>query len=397
MSAFQGSISYNSKAGAPAGFINVAGARNGASIDTGNFVVLGQDIGAVGNPAILLNNREIPMGGKLLNWWGGSTVLSDVSNLGANAKLEVYDAFSAAHVNNLALFQGNWTNVNSKGGVTVQINTTSSTSLGSAFAVLRNTGSIFVIGGATGNVAFFDPFASQQYAGFTPSIYKNIALRSSTVNQNLNINSFWHPDATVDPAQPIDIAISSTVILDNVAEVDYYVMKVTSTYQQTGVSNGSFHGIQYAPNISGTLPVMPIAWENQSGDVLLCNTVAGTTNLGRVAIRRPYFPSLSPTAWLEIGAGAAAASSAPLKFNIGVNLTTPEQGAVEFNGTNLFFTPGATRQSVLTGNSGAAAPATTATPVFTSFYGGNTIVLGNPNNWIAVNIGGTTFKIPLYT
>lgn len=42
----------------------LAGANNGLSLDVGGTIVqLGQDVGAVGNPAILLNNREVPLGG----------------------------------------------------------------------------------------------------------------------------------------------------------------------------------------------------------------------------------------------------------------------------------------------------------------------------------------------
>ncbi len=44
----------------------------------------------------------------------------------------------------------------------------------------------------------------------------------------------------------------------------------------------------------------------------------------------------SPTATLHIKAGTA--SLAPLKFTAGVNLTTPEPGAVEFDGTTLYLT-----------------------------------------------------------
>ncbi len=46
----------------------------------------------------------------------------------------------------------------------------------------------------------------------------------------------------------------------------------------------------------------------------------------------------TPTASLELKAGAAAANSAPLKFRTGVNLTSPEAGAVEYDGMNLYFT-----------------------------------------------------------
>lgn len=46
----------------------------------------------------------------------------------------------------------------------------------------------------------------------------------------------------------------------------------------------------------------------------------------------------SNTAIVHIKAGTATASTAPLKFTSGTNLTTTEAGAVEYNGTHLFFT-----------------------------------------------------------
>lgn len=53
--------------------------------------------------------------------------------------------------------------------------------------------------------------------------------------------------------------------------------------------------------------------------------------------------SLSPTAYLHLQAGAAAAGSAPLKLTAGTNLTSVENGAVEFNGTHLYITIGGVR------------------------------------------------------
>lgn len=49
---------------------------------------------------------------------------------------------------------------------------------------------------------------------------------------------------------------------------------------------------------------------------------------------------LTATAVLHMKAGAAAASSAPLKFTTGTNLTTAEAGAMEYATPDLFFTPG---------------------------------------------------------
>lgn len=57
----------------------------------------------------------------------------------------------------------------------------------------------------------------------------------------------------------------------------------------------------------------------------------------------------TPGAVLHLKAGTATASTAPLKFTSGTNLTTAEAGATEYDGTNLFFTPtGTIRKTIPT-------------------------------------------------
>jgi hypothetical protein len=99
---------------------------------------------------------------------------------------------------------------------------------------------------------------------------------------------------------------------------------------------------------------------------------------------------------VNLAAGTATAGTAPLKFTSGTNLTTAEAGAMEYNGTNLFFTrAGTVRENVLVAIDNVAAPTTNAgTP--TTRYGGDTKYLGDPNRWLSVNVLGTTYKIPLY-
>lgn len=46
----------------------------------------------------------------------------------------------------------------------------------------------------------------------------------------------------------------------------------------------------------------------------------------------------SPTAVCHVKAGTATANTAPLKLTAGTNLATPEAGAIEYDGTNLYFT-----------------------------------------------------------
>jgi hypothetical protein len=84
------------------------------------------------------------------------------------------------------------------------------------------------------------------------------------------------------------------------------------------------------------------AFENANGTNLF-NQTSGNTGIGI---------SSAPAARLHLGAGTATASTAPLKFSSGTNLTSAEAGAFEYNGTSLFFSPSTTRlRTVLTDNS----------------------------------------------
>jgi hypothetical protein len=70
-------------------------------------------------------------------------------------------------------------------------------------------------------------------------------------------------------------------------------------------------------------------------------TIIESTNAGKWGIG-----GVTPSASLTLPAGAAAAGSAPLKLTAGTNLTTVENGALEYDGTNLYFTTGGVRKTV---------------------------------------------------
>lgn len=55
----------------------------------------------------------------------------------------------------------------------------------------------------------------------------------------------------------------------------------------------------------------------------------------------------APTAYLHIKAGTATANNAPLKFNSGVNLTTAEAGAIEYDGKVVYATGEASQRGVI--------------------------------------------------
>lgn len=107
--------------------------------------------------------------------------------------------------------------------------------------------------------------------------------------------------------------------------------------------------------------------------------------------------ALSATARLHLMAGAAAVSSAPLKFTAGINLTTPEVGAMEYDGSNLFFTrTGTTRETVYMGDFGSAPPSGAGVPVTAIGNDDSAIYLSNPNAWATLMLGGNPYLIPLY-
>lgn len=113
------------------------------------------------------------------------------------------------------------------------------------------------------------------------------------------------------------------------------------------------------------------------------------TNAGNVGIG-----TISPTGVLHLKAGTATANTAPLKFTSGTNLTTAEAGAMEFNGTNLFFSPSTTRHTVNHGLTGSATldfPSTTTllsadlTITVTGAADGDVVSLGVPNAAVNAN------------
>ncbi len=81
----------------------------------------------------------------------------------------------------------------------------------------------------------------------------------------------------------------------------------------------------------------------------------------------------SPTAVLHIKAGTATANTAPIKLTSGTALTTPEDGAIEYHSSHLYFTIGSTRYQLdqQSGSSGVTVGSSTITS------GTNTRVLYN--------------------
>ncbi len=84
---------------------------------------------------------------------------------------------------------------------------------------------------------------------------------------------------------------------------------------------------------------LPIIKLNISDQVSIASGGAVTIFGGKVGL------GVTATSVLHIKAGTAAANTAPIKLTAGTNLTSPESGSIEFDGTDLFFTPSSTRRT----------------------------------------------------
>jgi len=124
------------------------------------------------------------------------------------------------------------------------------------------------------------------------------------------------------------------------------------------------------------------------------NNVIGTERMRIIKNGNVGIGQTIPTAVLHLKAGTATASTAPLKFTSGTNLTTAEAGAMEFNGTNLFFSPSTTRHTVNHGLTGSATlnfPSTLTmlsadlTITVTGAADGDVVSLGVPNAAVNAN------------
>jgi hypothetical protein len=101
------------------------------------------------------------------------------------------------------------------------------------------------------------------------------------------------------------------------------------------------------------------------------------------------------TGTLTLRAGTASVGTAPLYLQSGTNLTAAAAGAVEFDGTNLYFSPSTTRKTVaftdstLSGNTtGSAATLTTSRALWGQNFNGSAAVTGALTG--ATSITGTS-------
>lgn len=331
-----GNIIYGSTNAPGGGGVTIAGARNGTSLDTSNFVVLGQEVGDPANPGTLLNNREVPMtGGFHINWFGGAHVMSTVEGFTPSAQLLELQGIMEAP-GSIAFMNINVdSTLSGTSPVMLQMDATVPTSpgIGTAGAFIEQT--------INGVQTFFMAYDGQTFwrnlntGDIFFAISDAVELVGAVGQAVLQLQPTYNTGIPAGIISDISMEGKFTAAGGGLSLVQ---ILQAPTINQTAGSTGKIVGIQFIPGITSITGQL-IAYENTIGDVLL----QSNATTGRTGVHN----NSSLSAWLHIGPGGSAAGNGPLKLSTGSLLTTPETGTFEFDGTHLYFTIGAIRNTIV--------------------------------------------------
>lgn len=187
----------------------------------------------------------------------------------------------------------------------------------------------------------------------------NVSNRDIAVNMDL----FGDTSGTAWGTQTLSCTVSATspilsAVVNNIAQVGMYITGTgipANTYVQSINTGAGTVTMTNNATANGTSVTLHGTCTNWSG---LYRTLA--LPIGSVVVTARFFdlqadiPSQhygyfyvrpanpnnypAPTAYLHLGAGVATATGAPLKFDVGTNLTAPEAGAIEYDGTAWYMT-----------------------------------------------------------
>lgn len=201
--------------------------------------------------------------------------------------------------------------------------------------VNTNTGTnnlvVFSNGVATANGA---------YSIFTEKITSYSGIESGITNtsnitglgiDNLRNNNSTPDSGTLAISRGIDIRVGNTNTGTSTP-----ITTVATALQATIVSSSGSITDAYGLRIDETLGSGTITNKYGIFESLTSSYNYLNSNLG--------LGVTSPTARLEISSGTT--TRAPLRLTAGTNLTTPVNGTLEFDGTNLYFTVGGVRKTI---------------------------------------------------
>jgi hypothetical protein len=168
-------------------------------------------------------------------------------------------------------------------------------------------------------------------------------INATAGNESVSIGSFTLPENT---AQSPHTIVGSLGAYSNTTGKRLTALGYAALYNNTTGSDNVGIGsntdvVTGSRSIAiGTKAVVTGSNKMNIGNALYANgidTIASSNARFGVGIA-------DPSAGIEIRASSGAANTSPLKFNTGTNLTSTEAGAMEYDGTTLYFTPATVRR-----------------------------------------------------
>jgi hypothetical protein len=322
----QQAFGFGSNGDITGGTVNAA--SNGLSLSGATTVVLGQDVGAVGNPAALTSDREIPSSNFSLTFLNVdvytkifSTIikvkadlpiiqlLDDTESLSLQLERRDTDGrivYGSSADSNLFFFDtGN-----------AKVGNSNTTDLGQKLQVV-------------GDIALQNEISNDPVIKFVGS---SSASDMFIQGQDGTIAMFHDSSVAtmqINAGGGVTIADTTTAI---VGDKTLFSLEMADTFDTTGVQRTAF-----AAQVSNSSSRIAGA-NNLINYGLFVDVVNGQINYAAIFNNGLVGVNTIPTAKLHIGAGSATANTAPLKFTSGTLLSSAEAGAMEFLTDNAYIT-----------------------------------------------------------
>lgn len=266
---------------------------------------------------------------------------------------------------------------------------------GSGMSNPMTTAEDIIVGGASGTPARLAKGSNGTFLGISGGTLQYLSLPGggdvtkvgTPVNNQIGV---WTGDGTIEGdanftwsgsalavtgTGSISTSLTSPLLIGGTGTTDDLTLKVTSgvgatgaEFKVTGGNNGATNfltinnagewGINTAPasgfkvfivsNGNSGATSLLLARNSSSQNIVQIDDAgtwrlgnqSATTSTGWMANKNLVGGATfaSATAWLELAAGTATANTAPIKLRAGTNLSTTEAGAIEFDGTHLYFT-----------------------------------------------------------
>ena len=313
---------------------------------------------------------------------------SGVNNAGALSEVARFESATAPVLKIASAMGTAGTTTYANAGITSGVSPFTITGGSNNVVIGGSTGSQTIGNGGQGDIFIFN--ASTSASGLLIANTSNTATAVGGIRFGSTSTTFTQTSGTrnvVDFTQ--NFAPTSGTAVHNMALFG-------STINQTGGASGIVRGIYMNQTNTATADFRALELStdgtNTGGTARKAIYQTGSAAVNNFVGKTTFGATTAPTSLLMLAAGTTTVS--PLKFTSGTNLTTPEAGAVEFDGTNYYVTSSTTRytlaktlkvSSTIDFASIAANDAAVTSVTVTGATVGNPVVLGLENT--VVNTG----------